>query len=342
MNTTASDQKSPREIQLEAFLGASGFEGAQRRKLAGDASFRSYQRLSRGDKTYVLMDAPPPKEDVRPFIAIDKHLVLHGFSAPRILAEDVKHGFLILEDLGNSSFTNMLARNREKEWDLYALAVEVLGSLHTKPLPENIKPYDKEKLLKEAMLLPEWYYQLMHGKPIPEKAMKEYRSLWEGLLPAVETAEPVLVLRDYHADNLMWLPSRTSIAKVGLLDFQDAVSGHPAYDLVSLLEDARRDVPPEVAEEMIRLYLRMMPGTAADAFRTAYALLGAQRNCKILGIFARLWLRDKKVNYLTYLPRVWHHLEHDLTHSKLAGVKAWLDNCFPALDRRNVPVIGSE
>lgn len=324
---------------IDAFLSQNGFKGAERQKLPSDASFRRYERILKDGRAYMLMDAPPPKEDVRPFIHIAKHLKAQGFSAPNILAEDVSQGFLLLEDLGDDSYTKLLLVNPSLEETLYRHAVEALAKLHQKPLPEPLAPYNAEKLLQEVMLLPEWLLPLVHKGGATPEATQTYKALWQPLIPAMLPATPVLVLRDYHADNLMWLPEREDDRKVGMLDFQDALAGHPAYDLVSLLEDARRDVPRPLAKKMIAHYLVQMPKTDAATFHTAYALLGAQRNCKILGIFARLCARDGKAHYLKFLPRVWAHVEHDLHHPALTELKVWLDRYFSPQVRRTIPRI---
>ncbi|MCB2081190.1 MAG: phosphotransferase, partial [Rickettsiales bacterium] len=203
--------------------------------LAGDASFRKYYRVRTPDSRLVLMDAPPEKEDVRPFIAITHHLLAQGFSAPSILAQDVELGFLLLEDFGDNRFSNLLPppANLTREEALYRHAVDVLIALHQCPLPADITPYSPEKLEQEGMLLPDWYVMHITGRACPESARQAYQEAWQPLLshPAL-MEQPVLVLRDYHADNLMWLPDREGIRKVGLLDYQDAVAGHASYDLL--------------------------------------------------------------------------------------------------------------
>lgn len=347
---------SPAEPRAEAaasFLQAAGWGDAARRPLAGDASFRRYERLSRpGGGSAVLMDAPPEAgEDCRPFVAIGEHLRGLGFSAPAVLAADLAQGFLLLEDLGDDLYARVLARDGGEEAALYAAAVDLLDALHAAPAPavlpvaEGVSfappPYADAKLVAEADLLPEWYLPELTGRPTPPGQRAEYQALWRGLMPAVHAAAPVLVLRDYHAENLLWLPRREGLARTGLLDYQDGVNGHPAYDLVSLLSDARRDVAPALAAAMLARYAaaarRRDPAFDAAAFRTAFAVLGAQRNCKIIGIFARLWRRDGKPNYLTLIPRVWRNLERDLEHPILAEVKTWLDRIVPQAARRAPP-----
>lgn len=318
---------------IERFLERAGWAEARRAPLAGDASFRRYARLEGAKGRAVLMDAPPPEEDVRPFLAIARHLVSLGYSAPRILAADEAAGLLLLEDLGDALYTRLLAKGAADEERLYAAAVDLLADLHRHPAPPGLRPYDAALLQQEADLLVDWYLPQKRGRPSADPLRREYRALWRSLYPLAAEATPVLVLRDYHADNLIWLPARAGLARVGLLDFQDAVAGARAYDLVSLLEDVRRDVPPALAERAIARYLSAFPELDEPSFRTAYAVLGAQRNCKILGIFARLCVRDRKPQYLDYLPRVWRLLEHALGHPALKALKDWLEREIPERTR---------
>ena len=285
------------------------------------------------------MDAPPPEEDIRPFITIARHLKSRGINAPDILAEDQEGGFLLLEDFGDARFNRLLKNNYtlEKEEKLYKAAIDVLLRLHTYPAFDAVPDYDDLTLLHEAMLLPEWYLPFIHEKPADDAAKEEFAALWQPLFKHTRLNPNVLVLRDYHADNLMWMTSRKGLDQVGVLDFQDALNGSPAYDIVSLLEDARRDVAPEFAEAMIQYYLQHMASIDEEAFRLSYTLLGAQRNMKIVGIFARLALRDSKFQYLHYLPRVWRYLEQDLQHPMLKPLKSWIDNHIPKEVRHITP-----
>jgi hypothetical protein len=298
-----------------AFLERAGWEDAHLLPLAGDASFRRYFRVEAPGRTAVLMDAPPEHEDSRPFIAVAEWLRERDFAAPAILARDLDRGLLLLEDFGNRRFAETVAAERDREAPLYAQAIDLLRRLHGQP-PAPTPAYDMAVLLREAALFEQWYLPatgLEVAPGLPEA--------WQAVLASVADAHAVTVLRDYHAENLMLLPD----GRLGLLDFQDALAGHPAYDLVSLLQDARRDVSEPLEAAMLRHY---GPLDAA-----AYALLGAQRNAKILGIFTRLWRRDNKPRYLAYLPRVWSYLERDLRHPALAGVRAWFDAQVPS-DKR--------
>ncbi len=319
-----------REALIRAFLDRAGWAGAARRPLAGDASFRRYERLSAaGGRRAVLMDAPPPHEDIRPFLAVAAHLAGRGLAAPAVLAADERAGLALLEDLGDGLFTRALAEGGD-EAALYAAAVDVLIALHAAP-PDglDLALYDDALLMAEADLFIDWFLPAATAAPCDDSAREEFHAAWRAVFPHARTLPPVLVLRDYHADNLIWLPGREGLRRVGLLDFQDAVLGSPAYDLVSLLEDARRDVAPATVAAMRARYLAARPEIDADAFDAAYAALGAQRNTKIVGIFTRLWRRDGKPGYLDFLPRVWAHLERDLVHPALAPVRAWFDAHVP-------------
>lgn len=327
-----------RQTRIAAFLAASGWGAAARHDLAGDASFRRYSRLAGEGRQALLMDAPPPHEDVRPFVAVARLLQLLGLSAPLVLAEDADAGLLLLEDFGNDTYTRLLAAG-VAEAPLYALAVDVLIALHQRFVPDRARflpDYDDERLLNEAGLLVDWYLPAISGRPTDPALRRSYLDLWRQLLPVARGTPSTLVLRDYHVDNLMRLAARDGVAACGLLDFQDAVIGPQSYDLVSLLEDARRDVAPALAAAMCERYLAAFPALDRAAFAASYAVLGAQRNCKIIGIFTRLCRRDGKPNYLAHIPRVWRHLEADLRHPALAPLGTWLARHIPA-EQRVVP-----
>ncbi|HEX8667720.1 MAG TPA: phosphotransferase [Allosphingosinicella sp.] len=311
------------------FLAAHGWEGAEIRPLAGDASFRRYFRVHRGGDTAVLMDAPPEHEDIGPFLTVAGHLLDRGFASPRPLAIDREKGLLLLDDFGDGRVGPVLAREPEREREIYASAVDILARLAARPAPDDIPPYDDAAMTREAMLFPEWYAPAL-GLAVDEASfMPAWRSVWGDVL-RIAGHNPVMVLRDYHADNLMVLPGRSEL---GLLDFQDALAGHAAYDLVSLLQDARRDVAPALEEEMIARYAEAANVADRDLFRAHYEILGAQRNTKILGIFTRLWKRDGKAHYLPLQPRVWGYLERNLAHPALAPVRAWFDANVPSEKR---------
>ena len=312
-----------------AFLSAAGWEDARILPLAGDASFRRYFRIVDGDRRAVLMDAPPPHEDPRPFIAVGEWLCAHGFAAPAILARDLDQGLVLLEDFGDARVRDVLDAQPEQELPIYRRAVALLADLHRIPAQAGLAPYDRAVYQREAALLTEWFCPAI-GLDADAAA---YAAAWDAVLPVAEQdrAPTVSVLRDYHAENIMLLPDMTRSHGLGLLDFQDALAGHPAYDLVSLLQDARRDVSPLVERAMLDWY-RSTADVSPD-FEAVYAVLGAQRNAKIIGIFTRLWKRDGKPRYLDYLPRMWSLLERDLAHPALAPVADWFAANVPAAMR---------
>ena len=312
-----------------AFLAAHGWAGAEIRPLAGDASFRRYFRVHRGAKTAVLMDAPPEHEDIGPFLTIAGHLLDRGFSPPRPLAVDREKGLLLLEDFGDDRVGPLLQRDPGQERQVYEDAVDVLVRLAALPAPDDLLPYDEAAMSREVALFTDWYCPAVGLEPAEPSFLDAWRQVWPGVLEAARS-NPVLVLRDYHADNLMVVPG---LGELGLLDFQDALAGHPAYDLVSLLQDARRDVAQPLEEAMIARYVRAANVVDPGLFRAHYEILGAQRNTKILGIFTRLWKRDGKAHYLPLQPRVWACLERNLAHPALAPVSDWFDRHVPAESR---------
>ena len=325
-----------RHRAMTAFLAAQGWNGIAPAMLTADASFRRYYRLTENGRRAVLMDAPPPQEDVRPFVAVAAMLRGLGFSAPQIYAEDCDNGFLLIEDFGDDTYTKLLARGAD-ETALYSLAIDTLIELQravAAARPPELPPYDEERLLTEAALLVDWYAPNVLGAALPAAAREDFLARWREVLPRAALPAPTLVLRDYHVDNLMLLPGRPAVQGCGLLDFQDAVCGPPSYDLVSLLEDARRDVPPALRTAMTERYLAGFPGLDHVAFRRSAAILAAQRNCKIIGIFTRLWRRDGKPGYLAHIPRVWRMLEDELREPALRPIADWLARHLPPSARR--------
>ena len=328
-----------RDTAINQFLATQCWDAKCRAPLAGDASFRKYERLQDGDRRAVLMDAPPDKEDVRPFWALAEHLRALGYSAPEVISGDCGAGFLLLEDLGDDLFSRVIIDNPGAEVPLYEAAVDLLVDLNRHPVPEDVSygrnhayrvpSYDLDLLMQEVNLFTDWYLPELLGSSVPEADKATFKQLWREQLACLPAQVPVLVLRDYHADNLIWLPERSGVGRVGLLDFQDGVAGHPAYDLVSLLEDARRDVPPSLVDTMIDRYLAGVRNGGAvintNEFRTAFAILGAQRNTKIIGIFTRLWRRDRKPVYLNLIPRVWGLLARALANPALGDMRRWYD-----------------
>ncbi len=324
-----------RSAEIDDFLAHHGWGGAARRQIAGDASFRRYERIACADGiSRVVMDAPPEKEDVEPFILVQSCLWKAGYSVPEILASDTRRGFLLLEDVGDDSFTRVLAQHPQQEEALYAAAIDVLADLYQKGVvlaqgaSMPLAPYQMELLEREAGLLVEWFLPLIMEKRRAASVGAEFMDAIKRALLASDLSPRVLVHRDFHADNLFWLADRVpAMRRVAMLDFQDAVIGRPGYDLVSLLEDARRDISPAVVQASLRRYCDLT-GMHAAPLMQEYALYGAQRNAKILGIFSRLRLRDGKPRYLSLIPRVWGHFIRDLSHPALSEVKAWAERHF--------------
>jgi aminoglycoside/choline kinase family phosphotransferase len=312
------------------FLALHGWSGAIS-PVAGDASFRRYFRIASEGRSAILMDAPPPHEDPRPFIAVAEWLRGRGFAAPAIHAVDLDKGLVLLEDFGDDRLREAADADALAALPLYAAAIDLLVALRAHPA-EGLAPYDRAVLHREAGLFVDWY--------CPEVGLRVdaegYRAAWDAVFDHALTDEPVTVLRDYHAENLMLVGEARTL---GLLDFQDALAGHPAYDLVSLLQDARRDVDPSVEQAMLARYVAATG--AGDDFMAAYHVLGAQRNAKIIGIFTRLWKRDGKPRYATLCPRVWAYLERDLSQPVLAPVARWLDENVPPERRGDPAVLGA-
>lgn len=319
-----------RATMATAFLNGTAWAGAIRAPLAGDASNRRYERLRHptSGASAVLMDAPPEKgEDVRPFVTVDRYLRDLGLSAPEIYAEDAEYGFLLLEDLGDDLFARVLERDPQPERALYQAATNVLIALHDAE-PLALPAYDAHLMADYAGLAFSKYRQGILGDA-DSNTHGRFLHRFEDILRAHAGGKQVVCLRDYHAENLLWLPDRVGLARVGLLDFQDAMLGHPAYDLVSLLQDIRRDVPAGIEIAMLEHYITAA-GVDDHAFRTAYAVLGAQRNLRILGVFARLATDYGKPHYVDLIPAVWTHLKRDLEHPALAPVADMLLAALPA------------
>ena len=307
--------RDPIPVDAEAFLAQAGWGGAQIVPLDGDASFRRYFRINGPKGSAMLMDAPPPHEDPAPYLRAAKWLDANGLRAPRILAEDANRGLVLIEDFGEARMREYLDAWPADEAEVYRYAVDALVQLHKLP-PGPFTNYGLAEYMRETRLFVEWW--------CPAQGLTVDAAGWDAAWQAVlapmlpRQRDGVSVLRDYHAENIMLLGG---LEHQGLLDFQDALVGHRAYDLVSLLQDARRDVSPEVEEAMIAHYLSRA-GDHPD-FRADYARLGAQRNAKIVGIFVRLWQRDGKPRYLDLIPRVWAQMERDLAHPALAPVAGW-------------------
>ena len=336
-----SDHK--RERQRRAFAARAGWSDADHAPLAGDASARRYERLTRADATAVLMDDPPPGHSLGTFIRIAHLLRDMGHAAPEVFAADEDLGFALLEDFGDDSFAVLLAgpASAALERTLYEAATDVLADLRRRPAPPDLPLYDPAWMLRDAALFLE---TAPCGVAAPAMAA-DFAAAWRAPLEEAAAAGPaVLCLRDFHAGNLMWLPApgdggcdTSGRHRVGLLDFQDARLGPAAYDLVSLLQDARRDLGAGLEAAMVARYLRATAERNDAAFRAAYAILGAQRAVRIIGVFRRLARRDGKPAYLAHLPRVWRHLDANLAHPALAPVRAWFDRWVPAHTRGPAP-----
>ncbi len=310
---------------IDAFLNKTDWRGADRVPLAGDASKRRYERLvSKRLGSAILMIAPPALcGSSDPFVTIATHLTSRGYSAPEILASDLSRGLLLLEDLGDDLFAQFAEDSRETEQMLYEAAVDFLANLHEGPPPSGLEPFDSTTLAKAVDIASIWYAQCGTGGTHPA-LQKAFATCFQDMPDLTR----VLILRDFHAENLIWLPDRMGHARVGLLDFQDALLGHRSYDLVSLLQDARRDVPEALASQMVARYVATS-GVDGAAFDLAYAAFGAQRNLRILGIFARLSLADGKRRYLDFIPRVWNHVITSLSHPDLADLRSVVLECIP-------------
>jgi tRNA threonylcarbamoyl adenosine modification protein YjeE len=352
---TGYGKAAPQVERLEAlreFLDGAGFADAKRQRMPGDASTRSYARLMRNDDSVIVMNSPKRPdgpaiydgkpysaavhlaEDVKPFVAIANGLRARGFSAPAIHHADLAAGFLITEDFGSAGFIegDPPAPIPER----YQAATDLLAALHREPLPEilplapqityTIPVLDTDVLLVEVGLMPEWY--LPDRDAAPTDALRaEFVAMWGQLLAKPTAATKTWVMRDFHSPNLIWLDARAGFAKVGILDFQDAVLGPAAYDLVSLLQDARIDVPEALELAMLTRYIkaRLASDQLFDpaAFAELYAIMSAQRNTRLLGTFARLNRRDGKPQYLKHQPRIWTYLSRSLDHPALSGLRAW-------------------
>jgi len=323
-----------RTLAITSFLQNAGHQGAKLTPLAGDASARRYFRVTGGPglpgvKTAVLMDAPPESgTQTGQFTKIAKLLHGLGFSAPKILASDHARGFLLIEDLGDDLFSRVAAQNPELETMIYMSAVDVLIALHRHPAPTYCPRYDAPTMAENTGVAYDYYAAGVHGRIARERKALAVSELG-AVLAAYSADQPVLVLRDYHSENLLWLPDRKGVGRVGLLDFQDTVIGHPATDLVSLTQDARRDVSPELAERAMEHFIARTQHNPKH-FRAAAAAVSAQRNLRILGVFARLSLHFGKPSYVDFIPRVWDHLMRDLAHPSLAHLKGILLEDLPA------------
>jgi len=354
-------QALQRNEAIRKFVGSSPWRGAERYFFEGDASTRRYELLRKDGNGVLLMDMParpdgPPvkngksysaiahlAENIGAVIGINEQLCKKGYSAPRIHAFDLSEGLAIVEDLGREVFGRKIACGDDMSAPMKA-AVDLLADMARQDWPQavpsgdggihRVPVYSEEALLIETDLLPSWFWPHLRREAASEQARQDFAELWSGVLPLAAPQKPGWTLRDYHSPNLIWLPDRTGLLRVGIIDTQDCVLGHPAYDLVSLLQDARVDIPSEFADEMLDRYCGLRSGetgfSRAD-FATAFAVLGAQRATKILGIFARLSKRDGKHGYLKHIPRVAAYLERNLQHPILRHLRHWFESHLPGV-----------
>ena len=355
--TGAWVQAIARNDFIRTFLAATPWAEATRSFFEGDASFRRYETLTGAGEAKLLMDMPARPdgpavkaglpysaiahlaEDIRAVVAINGELLVRGYSAPATEAVDLERGLAVIEDLGRKVYGRMRLEGLDMTEPMQA-ATEVLTTMaqshwpSTVPLPHgeiyHVPSYDIGAQLIEIDLLPFWFWPHLNGAEIPSPIRDEFEAIWRELLPATQGTPRVWTLRDFHSPNLLWLPERQGLKRVGLIDTQDCVLGHPAYDLASLLQDARVDIPEDEAAMLYAHYCACRTGIDAKDFGLAYAILGAQRATKILGIFARLSRRDGKHGYLQHMPRVSRYLEHGLRHPELAKLKRWFDRHLPA------------
>ncbi|GAB4165658.1 MAG: phosphotransferase [Rickettsiaceae bacterium] len=314
-----------RSGQLKLFISSHFPQPYSFEPMVGDAGMRSYYRVKDNKTSFVVMDCPPDYAEVEIFANISKFLLERGFSAPQVFKQNLEQGFLLLEDFGNVSIKKYLetgGKSTEKRKQIYCLIIDLLVSLQSKDRLSTLKEFDNEMLCKELEVFIDWYVPYAYKRKLKVHELEEFIKLWQSVLAQKVPMPRAMVLRDYHLENMMYLEQRSSVQKIGLLDFQDALWGSPIYDLVSVLEDARFDVPRNEALDLID-YFVIKTGLNKDAVLLNYHVLGAQRNCRILGVFARKAIRDGNDGYLKYIPRVQGYLRYDLSHPVLSEIKIW-------------------
>lgn len=343
-----------RHTLISAFLDRNGYAKAHAEPLAQDASFRRYLRLSRGPRPAVLMDAPPP-EDIGPFIRITAHLAHVGASVPEIFAADEAEGLLLEEDLGDDLLSAFIDHDRSTSLSreagegrgggathhlapLFDAAVDTLVAVQCATPPASLPLWDAHSMASTALAtLCDWWWPAMFGSEPPAAARQDFAAALETTLAPVAAGPTCFVHRDFFAGNLIWLPNRSGMRRIGILDFQGAAIGHPAYDLASLLQDNRRDIPPHLVKRTIARYLTARPELDPAAFRAAYAACAAQRHLRIAGQWVRLARRDDRPGYLRYGPRTWRLLEQAVRQPAAAPLAAALDRWIPPHRRCNPP-----
>lgn len=319
-----------RDALRRTFLSQAGLADADLQPLCPDASFRRYFRLTDPVGQWLLMDAPPDYENVDAFVRIARHLTTLGLRPPQIGKVDNINGFALIEDFGNDTFTALLDAG-EDEQILYRYAINVLATLHQQARATDLAlpAYDLGAFMDEALLLADWYVPLVTSARLAQTDRQRYQQAWNGIFEALPPPVTTLVLRDFHVDNLMRVSGESPGRQIGLLDFQDARIGPIAYDVVSLLEDARRDLNPKLVNTMRKRYLEAMSFEDVENFNAWYRVLGVQRHCKVAGIFSRLALRDDKSAYLRHLPRIIALLQQHLSDPLLMPLTRWLDEIIP-------------
>lgn len=310
------------EQDIQSFLGVAGWNKAAAKDLAGDASTRRYRRLSKNGKSGILM-IDPSVQTVTQFLKVTEILRKEGYSAPEILAQDLQKGLLLLEDFGDRLFVTLIEAG-ENEEKLYTLAVDFLLDLRTKKIPEGLPYFSSSYVLDQNTMFLDWFVPHESGKSVSEEGQRFYQQIWSHLLKSLDRKDEAMLLRDFHAENILFLEGRIGLKSLGLLDYQDAMTGPAAYDLVSLLQDARRTVPLSLEEKMLDYYI-LKSGVEGKWFREVYAILGAHRALRILGIFTRLLNQDGKGRYQQFVPRVKAHLKRNLEHPSLLALQHWLN-----------------
>lgn len=350
-----------REDRIVAFLDGAGWGSAMRAPLAGDASTRRYERLKGPKGAAVLMDWPRAPEvplpsgqrsysevahlavDCGPFVAVGDYLTGLGLSAPEIYARDLEEGLLLLEDLGDAALGPIIDAGAgpkgEALDEIYRAAIEVLVALQSHDAPRRlplgngrhhaVPSFDEGIFRAELDVLLDWYFPVVLGRDAPPDLRAEYHAIWTGLRPLIDLGRPTLFLRDFHSPNIIWLGQRAGLKRIGLIDFQDALIGSRAYDVVSFLQDARRDVPRGRERAMLAYYVERakgaLPDFDAEEFAASYAALGAERALRLIGLWPRLLKRDGKPQYMAHMPRTMEYLQRNLAHPALGPLKAWLD-----------------
>ncbi len=326
-----------REAAIQAFLRAHGYASARRAPLAQDASFRRYWRLFDGPRPAILMDAPPP-EDVRPFLDVGARLAAVGLSVPEVLAEDAGAGLLLLEDLGDDLFAAL----PEAAPLLFDAAVDALATMQRAVPCDGLPNWGATEMATTAeQTMLDWWWPATLGSAAPDAARQDFAAALADMLRPLAPAVPVFVHRDFFAGNLIWLPDRDGVRRVGVLDFQSAAIGHPAYDLASLIEDARRDTTAGLAERATARFLAARPELDPAGFRAALAICAAQRHMRVAGQWVRLARRDGKPHYLAHGPRTWSLLGRALRHPAAAPLAAAFDRWIPPALRANPPELAA-